>query len=224
MRCLVEIFTSVRWLFLSAAVQVFLGAAVQAQFDFDMYTMGTSPQTALGQTSLADVDGDGDLDFLDGSKDSGEAYWWEYHSASHWDFHLIGVDLDGGEQVGGTAVDVNRDGKVDFLATGSWFEQPGNPASLWIKHPYNGLSGAHDVVVVDLDGNGSLETIQMFDKSPQLKIVGIPTSPENLHWPEQNLGTPVHAGLTWMGMGMWTWSAQEPGTKTRTDWGPVGPL
>ncbi len=172
-----------------------LSSVVQAQFDFDTYTIGTSPQAGLGQTALADVDGDGDLDFLDGSKDDREAYWWEYLSANNWRFHLIGINSGSGGPVGGAAVDVNSDGKVDFLAAGSWFEQPGNPESIWIKHPYNGLDGAHDIVIADLDGNGDMETIQMLDSEPQLKVIEIPTDPTSPNWPEQSFGTPVHAGL-----------------------------
>ena len=43
---------------------------------------------AWGQTALADVDRDGDLDFITGRR-GGDVVWHEYHSATRWTRHLL---------------------------------------------------------------------------------------------------------------------------------------
>jgi len=67
----------------------------------------------LGQTSLVDVDKDGDLDFITGC-DGGDIWWFEYQGPDRWVRHLIGRRV--GTQVGGTAIDVNGDRDVDICS------------------------------------------------------------------------------------------------------------
>ena len=62
--------------------------------------------SAWGQTALADLDEDGDLDFITG-RSGGDVIWYEYHAADCWTRHLLGRDSP--SEVGGAVLDVNRD-------------------------------------------------------------------------------------------------------------------
>ena len=66
-----------------------------------------------GQTSLVDMDGDGDLDFISGSR-GGNVWWFEYRAADDWVRHRIGVGAQ--TDVGGVAFDVNGDGLIDQIS------------------------------------------------------------------------------------------------------------
>src|SRR5919107_6426024 len=61
------------------------------------------PGHEYGQTSLVDVDRDGDLDFITGGKDPQKhVFWFEYQSPDKWVRHVLGEDHP--SDVGGRAV------------------------------------------------------------------------------------------------------------------------
>src|SRR5687768_10543386 len=51
------------------------------------------PGDSYGQTSLVDVDRDGDLDFITGGKDARKhVFWFEHRGPGDWARHVLGDD------------------------------------------------------------------------------------------------------------------------------------
>ena len=82
-----------------------------------------------GLTALADVDRDGDLDFILGGRPSkpSQLYWFEFQAPDRWVQHLIGTNYL--SDVGLAPLDVDRDGWVDFVCSGVWYRNAGKPGS-----------------------------------------------------------------------------------------------
>ena len=78
------------------------------------------PGDSYGQTSLVDVDRDGDLDFITGGRDAHRSvFWFEFRKPDEWARHIVGTQHP--SDVGGTATDVDGDGWVDHVAGGVWY-------------------------------------------------------------------------------------------------------
>ncbi len=148
---------------------------------------------AWGQTALVDVDRDGDLDFVTGRR-GGDIFWFEYHSADRWVRHTLGQDSP--SDVGGVALDVNGDGRLDFVAGGAWYENPGNPrAAQFRRYVFDkSLTNVHDIVVGDVDGDGKLDVITMSDRN-DVRWYKIPDDPTT-RWMATTIGTSVHSGIS----------------------------
>ncbi len=121
-----------------------------------------------------DMDGDGDSDVImasgmriaAGNPDSHKVEWYENDgSGGTWTKYYIGDIPYGFEAVWG---DLDGDGDLDVIASGctggiagegevSWFENPGDPKDPWTKHLLKNYPWASQVIVMDLDGNGSLD-------------------------------------------------------------------
>ena len=155
-----------------------LPAAVMAEMQFKHHfgDRGLSGST-WGQTALADVDGDGDLDFITGQS-GGDIIWYEYYAADRWTRHLLGSDSP--SEVGGAVLDVNRDGRPDFVTGGAWYENPSDPRKTTFKrHVFDDkLNKVHDVRIADIDGDGLLDVVTMSDRNDVrwYKVLVDPTS------------------------------------------------
>ncbi|MEZ5366644.1 MAG: VCBS repeat-containing protein [Bryobacterales bacterium] len=112
-----------------------------------------------GMPTLADYDGDGDLDFTVSSR-VGEVYWFEQKSVNEWTRHKAGDVVMG--QLGATSLDVDRDGHVDFVIGGYWYRNPGNPRQAeFERFEYDPTiqREIHDVVTADIDGDGREDVV-----------------------------------------------------------------
>ncbi|MCC5830175.1 MAG: VCBS repeat-containing protein [Phycisphaeraceae bacterium] len=148
----------------------------------------------LGQTSLVDIDRDGRLEYLVGAR-NGSAWWFKYRDADRWDRHLIGERTS--TDVGGTAFDVDGDGWIDHVASGTWYRNSGRPADRGFTRHTNGVPSGHDNVAADIDGNGRLDLVVM---SRRLAWYRIPEDPTR-NWIETDIGPAVHGGIAPRGVG-----------------------
>ncbi len=163
------------------------------EFKFKHHIIDTSlPAGLYAQTALADLDGDGRLEYVVGQQ-YGNIYWYKYHTPDRWSRHLLGADSP--SDVGGCAMDVDNDGHVDFVAGGAWYrnsQDANHPFERFLFDP--DLTAVHDVVASDIDGDGQLEIITMSDRN-SLRWYKIPDDPTK-RWIQHEIGPPVHAGAS----------------------------
>ncbi len=88
-------------------------SAVYADFPKFEYHLIDRIGDKMGQTSLVDVDKDGDLDWIAGCN-YGTIWWFEYKGPDNWVRHLLGKKVL--TEVGGTAFDVDGDGDIDICS------------------------------------------------------------------------------------------------------------
>ena len=109
----------------------------------------------IAEISFADLDRDGDLDFVSGQAGNypGLLLWWEYCGPDHWVAHNVGGGFTA--WAGGNAADFDGDGWVDLIAGNSWFRNPGNPrtATSWPRFTVNSLK-PEEILVGDVTGDG----------------------------------------------------------------------
>jgi hypothetical protein len=171
-------------------------STLSGQFpEFKFYQAGRTDQMLLGQSSLADLDGDGDLDFVVGA--SGSTVWWfEYLDADNWKMHILGDDAL--TDRGGTLMDVDGDGILDQVSGGSWYKNPGNNEDTWERFE-NGAIYAYDNISADLDNDGKPELISV---SPQDGLfVYFPGPKPEKKWKKIKLGDGVPGGIAPHGVG-----------------------
>lgn len=159
-----------------------------------------------GQSALADLDGDGKLDFVCGRKGPGNEavlYWFENRGPEPWVRHVVGYDTR--SDVGATALDVDGDGRVDIVSSGTWYRNPGNPRErTFERHVFDpAAGGAHDILACDIDGDGRDEILMMGDPTTELNGIRwykIPDDPFGA-WEWQYVGPPIHGAFCPAGVG-----------------------
>jgi hypothetical protein len=109
--------------------------------------------------SLGDIDGDGDLDLLLGTK-------WLRNDGNSWSVHTL--SSVGGLPDRNRLVDVNGDGRLDavvgFEATSSqgklaWYEQGDDPTGPWTERVIATLIGPMSLDARDMDGDGDIDLV-----------------------------------------------------------------
>ncbi len=114
-----------------------------------------------------DLDGDGDLDIIGGSRGEGRIMWFENGGGSGFDFTEHAIDIDGGRGAGFNMdyADLNNDGRLDIVlgVTGGlgWIEQPASPSGAWKLHRIGtfGPDSMTGIALADVNGDGSLDVI-----------------------------------------------------------------
>jgi hypothetical protein len=150
------------------------------------------PGGGWAQTALADVDKDGRLDYITGQS-RGPIVWYRQERLDRWERRPLGDNSP--SDVGGAALDVDGDGWVDFIAGGAWYRNTGRPRTETFERVAfdSALTGVHDLVVADVDGDGRPDILTMSDKN-DLRWYRIPADPRR-PWERQIIGPGVHAGI-----------------------------
>jgi len=181
------------WICLVALAGAGWGGPARAQFTFRHRLIDSElPGSSWGQTAIADVDGDGELDFITG-RSRGEILWYRQESPDRWARCTLGKSSP--SDVGGIALDVDGDGRIDFVTGGAWYRNPGKAdAELFERIVFDAdLAGVHDVVAADVDGDGRADILTMSDKN-NLRWYRIPGDPRR-PWQRHDIGPSVHAGI-----------------------------
>lgn len=136
---------------------------------FQHYTVSDSipvPEkySRYGTPAIADFDNDGDIDFAM-SITKHELFWFEFLGDHQWDMHVAGQLPIG--QLGGGAIDVDKDGWMDIVIGGIWYRNPQNPngkAFERIEYDTAIDHEIHDLIFKDINGDQKEDLIVLGDK------------------------------------------------------------
>ena len=155
---------TVVFVFSLAMVLTACGSHEPAPFPTFEYHLIDNIGAALGQTDLADIDKDGDLDWIVGQADreGADIWWWEYKNPDAWVRHLMGY---GDTDVGGSTYDINGDGWLDMFSGRKILLNTGNPREERFREYEIGTIYSHDSVFGDINGDGKMDALANWDQA-----------------------------------------------------------
>lgn len=168
------------------AVQIITASVLGGHWpQFQPHVLFTEQSGNWGQTGVADINKDGRLDYIAGNYEG--IYWWQNPGrlSGEWTKHTIAKGSP--SEVGGSALDVDGDGWIDWVSSGFWFQHPGKPTTEpWPKLRYGAARKDHDVVLVDIDGDGRLDVVRNQNDLTQWAKMPAKDQVEGL-WPEKKI-------------------------------------
>lgn len=178
-----------------------------AQIAFEHHSVSTTfPRlNGFGQSVAGDFTNDGRIDYIIGqhfgTREKRQYLFVNTGTQANWPFHLVTTDNTGDGGV--NALDVDGDGWLDIVSSGSWFRNSRNPAAApFTKYIYDSTAfGGHDMVIADIDRDGRPDVVVNTDKAHQnggengLFWFRIPADPTQ-RWTKTRIGREVHSG-TW---------------------------
>ena len=162
--------------------------------EFKYSEIGRTDQMLLGQSSLADIDKDGDLDLIVGANGS-SVWWFEFTGVDKWTMHELGDDAL--TDRGGIAFDVDNDGWTDQVSGGTWYRNPGNKNDPWTRYE-NGVIYAYDMIAADFNKDGKMEVVAM-SKQDGLFLYSIGDPQKK--WKKKSIDEGVTGGISPNGVG-----------------------
>ncbi len=171
------------FIFLFGLVNVLKG-----QFPAFTYHKIGDTEELCGQTSLADLDNDGDLDWIVGS--IWDIWWFEFQGPDNWVKHTLGSDPL--TETGGVAFDVDGDGFIDQVSSGTWYRNTGNPTEPFERYENKAIMGQENLAA-DIDQDGRMDVVVMneLDGIAWYKMDGRETK----KWKETKIGEGVRSGM-----------------------------
>ncbi|MFP4058998.1 MAG: FG-GAP repeat domain-containing protein [Bacteroidales bacterium] len=170
---------------------VFQGVCQFPQFKY--HAIGETDKLAA-QTSLVDMDNDGDLDWVVGSVNY--VWWFENKGIDNWEKHLIGSNPL--TETGGVAMDVDGDGLLDQVSGQTWYKNTGDPTSEFIRFE-NKAIWAYENIAADINGDGKVDIISNSD------LEGLYwydfSGREEKKWKEHSIGEGTRSGIGPKGYG-----------------------
>ncbi len=167
-------------------------------FRFEIHEIGRHGKL-MGQTSLVDIDKDGDLDWAYGLR--GEMFWYEFQNADRWIQHSLGSGAK--TDVGGCPIDIDQDGWIDYMVGTAWYQNTGNPLKEpSVLHANIGTISCHDNIAVDIDGDSVMDIVAVSNDPGQEVLMWYKTDTiPDKKWKATKIGKGIHGGIGPKGYG-----------------------